>query len=192
MWKEKEVQKESSLTSTACNRQQSGEHEGIFGVSLSPPHTHRRTLNHPLRQKTLLFCLPVSSPPERKIQIWTPIIDNRSCATCHIARFGLSACLGTNAALKMWPKAGICTAPSPQAKKTVTDWMAAGITECFKCRLSLTTKFLSLSLPPLSLSPSQRVRAWATGSKAVNQTTGSLTNHTAAAGWCNHSHTDTG
>lgn len=43
--RKKNPQKESGLTSTARNRQQSGEHEGIFGVSLSPPaHTHKHTL----------------------------------------------------------------------------------------------------------------------------------------------------
>lgn len=49
-------------------------------------------------------------------------------------------------------------------------------------RLSLS---LSLSLTK-GYSLSHRLQG------TVNQTTGSPTNHKAAAGWCNHSHTDTG
>lgn len=61
-----------------------------------------------------------------------------------------------------------------------------GTVECFQCRLSLTTMLcLSLSLTKgYSLSHG----LWGT----LNQTTRSLTNHKAAAGWCNHSHTDLG
>lgn len=57
--KNKKPQKESSLTSTARNRQQSGEHEGIFGVSPSPSHTHKHTLARSPTEN--LAAVPVSS-----------------------------------------------------------------------------------------------------------------------------------
>lgn len=57
--KKKKPQKESSLTSTARNRQQSGEHEGIFGVSPSPSHTHKHTLARSPTEN--LAVVPVSS-----------------------------------------------------------------------------------------------------------------------------------
>lgn len=43
--KGRDIKRASGLTSTARNRQQSGEHEGIFGVSLAPPYTHIHTLS---------------------------------------------------------------------------------------------------------------------------------------------------
>lgn len=75
--------------------------------------------------------------------------------------------------------------------------MAAGTVQSFQCRLSLTTIFpsrcrsLSVSLPlPLPLTKGYSLSHGLRGT--LNQTTRSPTNHNAAAGWCNHSHTDLG
>lgn len=185
----------------ARNRQQSGEYEGIFGLSRSHIHTRTHIHTHTLpgtKTENLLASVALSPPEKKRNTNFSSTSDDSPTGVDSHTAQSPSVCLSCwvsnkDTSMSVTQSQCLCS-PRDRDTETVSDQMAAGTVQRFTPVQSDNYLFL-LFLPPslslsfyfsLSLSPSLFFTKGYSHSHrlqgTLNQTTRSPTNHNAAAG----------
>lgn len=156
----------------------------------SPKHSHKRTHSNIVNKTENLAVLsPCVLQKERyqfecqQLTVVLPVMRLVLKSICRLQSPKKKKGKEKNK-LSVWPNAGMYTAHRTKTlKQSAIRWYS----RVLPVPVESDNYALSLSLP-LTKGYSLSHGLWGT----LNQTTRSLTNHKAAAGWCNHSHTDLG